>query len=254
MTLYELIEHIHARGIRIDTRDGRLGITADEADLGDEVTAALKAFRKEVWACFHDEPVQATGLEHPLSFAQRRLYFLYHYDRGATHFNLPVELALEGPLDAAALQRAVQAVLAGHPIYRTTYFLADGVPRQRHEPQRAQALPCIDLAALPAAAQEARLAEARAQLAGTPFDLEAELPLRLRCFENWLTERIRAQGESPAFLTEVGAVTYLQRPQSVLNIRGLFELLDGVRDLKSALDTPINRGLALETLFRRLER
>jgi DNA polymerase III subunit delta' len=82
----------------------------------------------------------------------------------------------------------------------------------------------------------------------------AELPLRLRCFENWLTERICSQGESPGFLTEVGAVTYLQRPQTVLNIRGLFELLDGVRDLKSALDTPINRGLALETLFRRLER
>jgi DNA polymerase-3 subunit delta' len=82
----------------------------------------------------------------------------------------------------------------------------------------------------------------------------AELPLRLRCFENWLTERIRTQGESPGFLTEVGAVTYLQRPQTVLNIRGLFELLDGVRDLQAALDTPINRGLALETLFRRLER
>ena len=82
----------------------------------------------------------------------------------------------------------------------------------------------------------------------------AELPLRLRCFENWLTERIRIQVGSPAFLTEVGAVTYLQRPQTVLNIRGLFELLDGVRDLVSALDTPINRGLALEILFRRLER
>ena len=82
----------------------------------------------------------------------------------------------------------------------------------------------------------------------------AELPLRLRCFENWLTERIRGHSESEAFLTEVGAVTYLQRPRTVLNIRGLFELLDGVRDLVSALDTPINRGLALETLFRRLER
>ena len=82
----------------------------------------------------------------------------------------------------------------------------------------------------------------------------AELPLRLRCFENWLTERIRGQSGSPAFLTEVGAVTYLQRPQTVLNIRQLFELLDGVRDLKSALDTPINRGLALETLLRQVKR
>jgi DNA polymerase III subunit delta' len=80
----------------------------------------------------------------------------------------------------------------------------------------------------------------------------AELPLRLRCFENWLTERIRGQFGTKGFLTEVGAVTYLQPPETVLNIRQLFELLDGVRDLKSALETPINRGLALESLLRRL--
>jgi DNA polymerase-3 subunit delta' len=80
----------------------------------------------------------------------------------------------------------------------------------------------------------------------------AELPLRLTCFENWLTERIRGQFGTKGFLTEVGAVTYLQPPETVLNIRQLFELLDGVRDLKSALETPINRGLALESLLRHL--
>jgi DNA polymerase-3 subunit delta' len=80
----------------------------------------------------------------------------------------------------------------------------------------------------------------------------SELPLRLRCFENWLTEHIRELFTSPGFLTEVGAVTYSSQADTVLNIRGLFELLDGVRDLKSALDTPINRGLALESLLRRL--
>jgi hypothetical protein len=53
-------------------------------------------------------------------------------------------------------------------------------------------------------------------------------------------------------LTEVGAVPYLPATASVLNIRKLFELLDGVQDLKSALDTPINRGLALEGLLRQL--
>src|SRR5262249_54239067 len=30
-----------------------------------------------------------------------------------------------------------------------------------------------------------------------------ELPLRLRCFENWLTERIRGHSATPGFLTEV---------------------------------------------------
>lgn len=80
----------------------------------------------------------------------------------------------------------------------------------------------------------------------------AELPLRLRCFENWLTELIRGHFGGPGFLTEVGAVTYGRQPDPVLNIRELFELLDGVRDLKSALESPINKGLALETLLRRL--
>jgi len=79
----------------------------------------------------------------------------------------------------------------------------------------------------------------------------AELPLRLRCIENWLTERIRAQCGSEGFLTKVGAAAYPQRQNAVLNTAALFELMDGVRELKSALDTPINRGLALEAILRR---
>jgi len=79
----------------------------------------------------------------------------------------------------------------------------------------------------------------------------AELPLRLRCIENWLTERIRAHSGSDSFFTKVGAAPYSPRPNAVLNMGHLFELVDGVRDLKSALDSPINRGLALEALLRR---
>jgi DNA polymerase III subunit delta' len=79
----------------------------------------------------------------------------------------------------------------------------------------------------------------------------AELPLRLRCIENWLTERIRAQSGSNGFLTKVGAGPYLPQPDAVLNMGYLFELMDDVRELKSSLDAPINRGLALEGVLRR---
>ncbi len=78
-----------------------------------------------------------------------------------------------------------------------------------------------------------------------------DLPLRLQCIENWLTERIRAHSGSDGFLTKVGAAPFLPHPQAVLNMGELFELVDGVRELKSALDTPINRGLALEAILRR---
>ena len=58
--------------------------------------------------------------------------------------------------------------------------------------------------------------------------------LRLRCFETWLTDRIERQ------------------PVAAPRVRALFELVDGVRELRSILDVPINRSLAIELLFRRL--
>jgi len=80
----------------------------------------------------------------------------------------------------------------------------------------------------------------------------ADLPLRLLCFENWLTERIRLGAGSAAFLAEMRAAPYLSEGGAFLNIRGLFGLVDEVRDLRATLDVPLNRGLALESLFRRL--
>ncbi len=80
----------------------------------------------------------------------------------------------------------------------------------------------------------------------------SELPLRLRCFENWLTDQIREQAGGDGHFMEVGAGAHLPPSRTVLNIRQLFDVLDGVRDLRSALDAPLNRGLALESLLRRL--
>jgi DNA polymerase III subunit delta' len=80
----------------------------------------------------------------------------------------------------------------------------------------------------------------------------SELALRLRCFENWLTDRIRRAERAGAFLAEMRAERYLSGERPFLNIRGLFGLIDAVRDLRATLDVPLNRGLALEALFRRL--
>jgi DNA polymerase III subunit delta' len=80
----------------------------------------------------------------------------------------------------------------------------------------------------------------------------ADLPLRLVCFENWLTERIRRSAREGAFLAEMGAAPYLSGPGAFLNIQGLFGLINEVQDLRAALDAPLNRGVALEALFRRL--
>ncbi len=81
----------------------------------------------------------------------------------------------------------------------------------------------------------------------------AQPALRLVCFENWLTERIRrAQGDRSQ-LTEVRSAPYLSGGNTFLNIRQLFGLVDGVREMRATLDAPLNKGMALEVLFRQLK-
>ena len=79
----------------------------------------------------------------------------------------------------------------------------------------------------------------------------SETALRLKCFENWLTDRIRQQFGATSS-GEIRPSVPLPRGLSIMNIRSLFELAEGVRDLRSSLDVPLNRSLALELLFRRL--
>lgn len=80
----------------------------------------------------------------------------------------------------------------------------------------------------------------------------SELPLRLTCVENWLTERIRGRFGAGTVFTELRPGAHSRGPADSLDLRQLFGLLDAVRELESSFDAPINRGLALESLLRSL--
>jgi DNA polymerase-3 subunit delta' len=84
--------------------------------------------------------------------------------------------------------------------------------------------------------------------------VRTELPVRLRCVELWLTEQIQQRAQRRETLLHVasGGGTVSGDPASHLHIHALFQLLDRVREMRSSLDAPLNRGLALEGLLRRL--
>jgi Condensation domain/Phosphopantetheine attachment site len=66
----------------------------------------------------------------PVSFAQQRLWFLEQLTPGEPTYNMPCAFWLEGPLDADALQRAMDALVARHAVLRTSIVGYDGVPEQ----------------------------------------------------------------------------------------------------------------------------
>ena len=105
----------------------------------------------------------------PLSFPQLRLWFLAQLDGASSAYHLPLALRLSGPLDRAALQTALDRVLARHESLRTRFVLADGEPEQHIDDPAPFPLVHHDLTgATDAAAEQQRLVAAEA---AAPFDL-----------------------------------------------------------------------------------
>ncbi len=122
---------------------------------------------------------QARPLELPLSYAQRRLWFL---DRlagaaGAASYVIPMAVRLEGELDRAALCGALNDLVGRHESLRTVYPERGGVPRQQIVAAAAARI-ALQVSAVAAGS----VAEAAAAVAGRGFDLAVELPLRAQLF------------------------------------------------------------------------
>src|SRR5206468_12540310 len=112
---------------------------------------------------------QATAV--PLSFAQQRLWFLDQLEPNSALYNVPTVVRMKGALDADALQRALDGLVARHEILRTHFRCLDGEPEQIVDDQAAVKLVRIELTQTSRAAREQ---DARAKVreeANRPFDL-----------------------------------------------------------------------------------
>ncbi|QNH11978.1 non-ribosomal peptide synthetase [Xanthomonas sp. SI] len=118
------------------------------------------------------------GTPLPLSFQQRRLWLTDRIEGAGAHYNIPAAMRLLGELDRGALAAALQAVAQHHAVLRTVYAEHDGEPVQTILP-RAIVPRIVDASTTPEHARHATsLAYWRTE-ASTPFDLAADLPLRV---------------------------------------------------------------------------
>ncbi|WP_425303655.1 amino acid adenylation domain-containing protein, partial [Nocardia wallacei] len=130
----------------------------------------------------------------PLSLAQQRMWFLNRFDQdaataGSAAYNLPFALRLTGALDVRALSQALDDVVLRHEVLRTVYPETPDGPVQvvlpataiAHHEGDAARVGWMSVAPEPITAAE--VAAAVYELAGTPFDVTADVPIRVRLFE-----------------------------------------------------------------------
>ncbi|MFJ6438853.1 amino acid adenylation domain-containing protein, partial [Streptomyces sp. NPDC091416] len=136
----------------------------------------------------------------PLSFAQRRLWFMHRFDGPSATYNIPLALRLRGTVDEAALEAALRDVVVRHESLRTVFVEDEaGVAFQRVLPVDGFELrmPVTD-------ASPDELEDAVARAMGHRFDLAAEIPIHATLFRGGpeeyvlalVTHHIAADGES----------------------------------------------------------
>ncbi|MGW3562173.1 condensation domain-containing protein [Streptomyces sp. NPDC000963] len=110
----------------------------------------------------------------PLSYAQRRLWFLNRLEGPSATYNIPVVTRLRRPLDPAVFAAALADVAARHEVLRTVYRSVDGEP---HQQVLDGAVPVLEQVV---AAGPEELRAAVDEAAGHVFDPAGEIPFRAR--------------------------------------------------------------------------
>jgi amino acid adenylation domain-containing protein len=109
--------------------------------------------------------------ELPLSFAQKRLWFLVQLNPNSSLYNSSAAIRLEGQLNQAALQQSFNEIIRRHQALRTTFPVVNGQPIQVISPSATLKLPIVDLQELPEAQKKALVQKLIQEESQRCFDL-----------------------------------------------------------------------------------
>ena len=121
------------------------------------------------------ETSTAASTQAPLSFSQRRLWFLDRLDPGAGNYHIPWRVRLRGPIDVEALEAAFTALVERHPVFRTRIVAEGGEPTQVVDPPEPVRISVVETT-------DDTLGDDLAAEARAPFDLSRDRTLRVKLF------------------------------------------------------------------------
>jgi amino acid adenylation domain-containing protein len=118
----------------------------------------------------------------PLSFQQRRLWFLYELEPTSSAYNICSVFSLQGLVNVEALQQVFRELQQRHESLRTTFISIDGEARQIIHPHFLTEISLEDWSERSVAETEKEISQIARSEAEYTFDLEKGPLIRVRLF------------------------------------------------------------------------
>jgi len=136
----EYITHLRSKNIIVTVHDEELAVHDPDEALTKEIIQELKVQKENIIAFFNSIKnkttltpiVEAPRLDmYPLSSVQRRMYFLYEFDKQSTSYNIPMGFQVNGKLDIEKLELSILKLIERHECLRTIYLLEEDTLYQK---------------------------------------------------------------------------------------------------------------------------
>ena len=146
MTVFALINKLHAKGIELRQENGQLKLKAPKGALTDDLHKQLVSNKSDIIAFLQD--ISATNQvasilpasrteedghpikSFPLSFAQERLWFIDQLEPDSAGYNIPAAVTINGELNVDHLEQAFNLIIARHDNLRTIFPSQGGQAQQ----------------------------------------------------------------------------------------------------------------------------
>ena len=117
---------------------------------------------------------------HPLSFAQKGLWFIHQLNPDTPTYNIPIVINLKGSVNQAILQECLNEIVRRHEVLRTSFTLIDGQPVQVINQAVSLTLAVEDLRSLSESKRTTVAQNLTTELAQQPFDLSSKSLIRAK--------------------------------------------------------------------------
>jgi len=130
-TMEELLLKLTEYNIDVKVEKGNLRLNIPDGLDAKEILREVKVNKEELIAYINEKARLRNSFRvierslatkyYPLSSAQKRLYFLYEFDKASLAYNMPTVVKLTGNLDAEKLHNAFNKLVGRHESLRTSF-------------------------------------------------------------------------------------------------------------------------------------